>query len=258
MRIVLRQRPRPLLVGFFEGIGSQRGIAWRCSDSLSLRDFLGLSLSESSPDHSSLTRVRDRLPLEVHMSAFLFVLELAGLKQLLKGQHVAVDATNLEANAAMKSIVRRDTGDDWKAYLTKLIGQEEGNEDPTDEELRRFDKRRKNKKVPNSDWESPHDGDSRIARMKDGRTHLAYKAEHVVDVDSDLIIAAEIYHADQGDTSTIEDSIHQAETNLRSSLGDPETSETHIKKVAADKGYHSSEMLLNFDQHALQTLHSRT
>lgn len=235
---------RMLLIGFFEGIGSQRGIAWRCSDSLSLREFLGIAATASPPEHSSLTRVRDRLPLSVHQQVFLLVLELAGLKKLLKGNTVAVDATTLEANAAMKSIVRKDTGEDWNEYLRRLIREEEGNDDPTDEDLRKFDKRRKNKKVPNALWESPTDPDSRITRMKDGRTHLAYKAEHTVDLETDLILAAEIYHADQGDTSTIEDSVNQAQFHLIQ-LG----REPSIKNVVADKGYHSAELLATFDEH---------
>src|ERR1039457_290742 len=112
---------RMLLVGYFEGIGSQRGIAWRCGDSLSLREFLGIPLTEETPDHSSLTRVRDRLPLEIHTAVFQWVLKLAAEKGLIKGKTVAVDSTTLEANAAMKSIVRRDTGEDWNEYLRRLL-----------------------------------------------------------------------------------------------------------------------------------------
>src|SRR4029434_6162233 len=141
---------RMLLVGYFEGIGSQRGIAWRCADSLSLREFLGMGLGEDSPDHSSLSVIRNRLPLEVHREVFVWFLRLAQKKKLLKGKTVAVDSTTLEENAAMESIVRRDTGEDWNEYLTRLM-QEEGaieeEEKPSDEELRRFDKQRKNKTV---------------------------------------------------------------------------------------------------------------
>src|ERR1035437_1064613 len=159
---------RMLLVGYFEGIGSQRGIAWRCADSLSLREFLGAPITEETPDHSSLTRVRDRLPLEVHTAVFQAVLKLAAEKKLIQGKTVAVDSTTLEANAAMKSIVRRDSGEDWKEYLRRLLQEQEGVENPTDEELRRFDRRRKDKRVSNEAWMSPTDQDSRIAKMKDG------------------------------------------------------------------------------------------
>ena len=239
---------RMLLVGYFEGIGSQRGIAWRCSDSLSLREFLGIPLAEDSPDHSSLSVIRNRLPFEVHAEVMVWVLRLAQQKKLLKGQTIGVDSTTLEANAAMKSIVRRDTGEDWKEYLTRLMQEEglidEDDEPPSDEELRRFDKQRKNKKVSNDEWVSETDPDSRIARMKDGTTHLAYKAEHAVDLESELIVAAEIYHADQADTQTLEDSVQQAQTNLHEA-----SSDTIIREVPADKGYHSAATLAAIREH---------
>lgn len=238
---------RMLLVGYFEGIGSQRGIAWRCADSLSLREFLGIPLGEDSPDHSSLSVIRHRLPLEVHREVFVWFLRLAQEKKLVQGKTVAVDSTTLEANAAMKSIVRRDTGEDWNEYLTRLM-QEEGaieeDETPSDEELRRFDKQRKNKTVSNDEWMSETDPDARIARMKDGTTHLAYKAEHVVDLESDIILAAEVYHADQGDTHTLEDSVNHAQTNQREA-----GSEAQIQDVAADKGYHGAETLTQIREH---------
>lgn len=239
---------RMLLVGYFEGINSQRGIAWRCSDSLSLREFLGIGLGEDSPDHSSLSYIRQRLPLEVHEAVFVWVLALLHKKKLLKGQTVGVDSTTLEADAAMKSIVRRDTGEDWKEYLTRLMKEEglidEDDEEPSDEELRKFDKSRTNKKVSNDEWMSPTDSDARIAKMKDGTTHLAYKAEHVVDLDTEAILAAEIYPANFPDTATLEDSLHTAQ------LHQQETgSEQEIKDAVADKGYHGAEMLTNLREH---------
>ncbi len=238
---------RMLLVGYFEGLSSQRGIAWRCSDSLSLRDFLGIPLGEDSPDHSSLSVIRNRLPLEVHAAVFQWILGLAGAKQLLKGKTVGVDSTTLEADAAMKSIVRKDTGEDWKEYLTRLMkeqGEIEEHDTPSDDELRRFDKQRKDKKVSNAEWVSPTDPDARIAKMKDGTTHLAYKAEHVVDLDSEMILAAEIYHANEADTQTLEDSVQQAQTNLREAGQD-----TPIGDVVADKGYHANETVTELSQH---------
>jgi transposase len=227
---------RMLLVGYFESLDSQRGIAWRCADSLSLRAFLGLALSESTPDHSSLTKIRQRLPLDVHERIFLFVLQVAQDKKLLRGKTVAVDATTLEANAAMRGIVRRDSGEDWKAYLKGLLA-EQGVENPTAEDLRRFDTGRK-KKVSNQDWKSPTDGDSRIAKMKDGRTRLAYKAEHAVDVDSEFVLAAAIGTADQSDTATLVERVVQAQADLMLA-----GSEQGIEEVVADKGYHKAETL---------------
>ncbi len=232
---------RMLLVGYFEGIGSQRGIAWRCADSLSLRAFLGVPLTEDTPDHSSLTRVRDRFSLEVHVEVFRFVLGVASEQGLLKGKTVAVDATTLEANAAMKSIVRRDTGEDWNEYLKRLM-QEEGlikqGDDPSDEKLRRYDKQRKNKKVSNAEWVSETDPESRITKMKDSRTHLAYKAEHVIDLETEVVLAAEVYTADTGDTDTLVDSVMEARTHL-SEAG----LEAEIEEAVADKGYHASHTL---------------
>ena len=229
---------RMLLVGYFEGIGSQRGIAWRCADSLSLREFMGIPLTEDTPDHSSLTRVRDRLPLEAHTAVFQWVLALAVEKKMMPGKTVAVDATTLEADAAMKSIVRRDTGEDWNEYLRRLMKEREGVENPTDEELRRFDKQRKDKRVSNEEWASATDPDSRIAKMKDGTTHLAYKAEHVVDLKTELVLAASIRPADEGDADTMVDSVVEARVNLSEAGIDAE-----IEEAVADKGYHATDTI---------------
>jgi transposase len=227
---------RMLLVGYFEALDSQRAIAWRCSDSLSLRAFLGVPLNEATPDHSSLTRIRRRLPLEVHDQVFVFVLRVAREKKLLRGKTVAVDATTLEANAAMRVIVRKDAGEDWKEYLRRLLA-DQGVENPTDEEIRRFDKSRK-KKVSNQEWESPTDPDSRIAKMKDGTTRLAYKAEHVVDLGSEFVLAAEVYAADQSDPATLVDGVLKAQVNLVLAGGEQE-----VEEAVADKGYHKAETL---------------
>lgn len=233
---------RMLMVGYFEGIGSQRGIAWRCSDSLSLKEFLGLSLTEKAPDHSSLTKIRKRLPLSVHEEVFRFVLETAAKKGLLRGKTLLVDATTLEANAAMKSIVRKASGEDWKAYVNRLA-KEAGIEDPTDEDLRRFDRKREDKKVSNQEWESKTDPESRIAKMKDGRTHLAYKAEHAVDAESNLVVAAEIYGADEADSATILETLEESQMNLVTSEGAVE-----IEAVVADKGYHKAETVAELER----------
>lgn len=236
---------RMLLVGYFEGLGSQRGIAWRCADSLSLRDFLGVRLGEDTPDHSSLTRTRDRLPHSVHAAVFQFVLRVADEKGLLKGKTVGVDATTLEADAAMKSIVRRDTGEDWQEYVRRLMqeaGQIEPGQEPSAEDIARFDRKRKDKKVSNEEWQSETDPDSRITKLKDGRTHLAYKAEHVVDLDTELILAAEVYHAHAADAGTIGSSLSQAQDNLLQAESD-----AVIKEAVADKGYSANETVAELE-----------
>ena len=232
---------RMLFIGYFEGIDSQRGIAWRCADSLGLRQFLGIPLDQPTPDHSTLTYTRRRLPEEMFTEVFEFVLGIAGRKKLLSAKTVGVDSTTLEANAAMKSIVRKDTGEDWKGYVTGLMRAEGviGPDcEPTAEEVRRFDKKRSDKTVSNQDWESPSDPDARIAKMKDGRTHLAYKAEHVVDLKEDLVLAAEVYPADAADTATLADSLAVAQAHVQEA-GSPAV----IEEAAADKGYHAAETL---------------
>ena len=232
---------RMLLVGYFEGIDSQRGIAWRCADSLSLRQFLGIPLAETTPDPKTLSNTRRRLPEEVFDEVFQFVLGIAAEKRLISGKTVGVDSSTLEANAAMKSIVRRDTGEDWKQFVTRLMRDEgaiEKDHEPSDEEIRRFDQQRKHKKVSNDEWVSRSDPESRITQLKDGRTHLAYKAEHVVDLKSDVILAAEIYRADHGDTQTLVDSVMEAVENVQQA-----GVETEIEEIVADKGYHAAETI---------------
>lgn len=233
---------RMLLVGYFEGIDSQRGIAWRCADSLSLKEFLGYGPTEATPDHSSLTKIRQRLPLEIYREMFEFVLTLVERHKLLVATVVGVDSTTLEANAAMKSIVRKDTGENWNEYVTRLM-QEEGviaaGETPSADELRRFDRQRKDKKVSNDEWQNPHDPEAKITKMKDGRTHLAYKSEHVVDLETEAILSAEVYAADEADTATLVPSLQQAQENV-----DATESGRVIEKAAADKGYHATETLL--------------
>lgn len=237
---------RMLFVGYFEGLDSQRAIAWRCSDSLSLRVFLGIALNETTPDPSSLTVIKQRLPLAIHEQVFAFVLKVAHEKKLLRGKTVAVDATTLEANAAMRTIIRKDTGEDWKEYVKRLMA-EEGIENPSDEEIRRYDKKRK-KKVSNKEWESPTDPDSRIAKMKDGRTHLAYKAEHTVDLDSEFVLGATVHAADQADSATLLDSVLHAQINLVRA-----GSEQEIEEAVADKGCHKAQTLAECEQSNTRT-----
>ena len=238
---------RMLLIGYFEGLDSQRGIAWRCADSLGLRSFLGVALSEDTPVHASLTMIRQRLPESVFDKVFVFVLSLLQDQGVLRGKAVAIDATTLEANAAMKSIVRKDSGEDWKEYLRGLA-QAEGIDNPTEEELRRLDRQRKDKKVSNEQWESRSDPDSRIAKMKDGRTHLAYKAEHAVDLVSEAIVATTVTFADKSDPQTAPVTLSLAEANLVLA-----GSQTKIAQVVMDKGYHDNGLLAQLAGQGLRT-----
>jgi transposase len=238
---------RMLFIGYFEGLDSQRGIAWRCADSLGLRSFLGFRLTEETPVHASMTIIRQRLPESVFDQVFVFVLRLLEEKGLLRGKAVAIDATTLEANAAMRSIVRKDTGEDWKQYLRGLA-KAEGIENPTEEELRRLDRGRKDKKVSNAQWESPTDRDSRIAKMKDGRTHLAYKAEHAVDLESEAIVATTVTFADRSDPQSGSVTLSLAEANLVLA-----GRVTEIEEAVMDKGYHDNGLLAGLARRGVRT-----
>ncbi len=238
---------RMLLIGYFEGLDSQRGIAWRCADSLGLRTFLGISLTEATPVHASMTVIRQRLPELVYDKVFVFVLSLLEQSGVLRGKAVAIDATTLEANAAMKSIVRKDSGEDWKEYLQGLA-KAEGIENPTQEDLRRLDRARKDKKVSNAQWESPSDPESRIAKMKDGRTHLAYKAEHAVDLESEAIVATTVTFADKSDPQSAPVTLSLAEANLVLA-----GSATAIEEAVMDKGYHDNRLLAQLAQRGVRT-----
>ena len=232
------------LVGYFEGIDSERGLEWRCSDSLSLREFLLLEMRERVPDHSWLSRTRARLPHEVHTAVFDWVLALIAEAGLVKGERIGVDASTMEANAALRNIVRRDTGEGYRGMLERLA-QESGIETPTAEDLARLDRKRKGKKLSNQDWVSRSDPEAKIAKMKDGTTHLAYKPEHAVDLDTGAMVAAELHPADEGDTTTLPKTLAAAEANLEAVDVAP-TAEDPAECVT-DKGYHSRLVLKALD-----------
>jgi transposase len=235
---------RLLLVGYFEGIDSARGIAWRAADSLAIRQFLHLAMDEAAPDHSTISRTRRLIDLEIHRAVFTWIQQRLAEAGLLTGKTVAIDATTLEANAAMRSIVRRDTGEGYQEFLTRLAN-ESGIETPTREDLARLDRTRK-KKTSNKDWRSPADPDARVTKMKDGRTHLAHKAEHAVDVDTGAIVAVTLQGADKGDTTTIiETAIAAAEQveDAQADVPDPQV----LAEAIADQGYHSNQTMVDLD-----------
>ena len=204
---------RLLLIGYFEGIDSERGIAWRTADSLALRGFLGYGLDGAPPEHSTISRTRRLIDLETHRAVFTWILQLLAREDLVKGKTIGIDATTLEANAALRSIVRRDSGETYQDFLTRLA-KASGIATPTRADLARLDRKRP-KKGRNSEWEHPHDPDARITKMKDGRTHLAHKAEHAVDLETGAIVAVTVQGADQGDTMTITDTVTAAADTLR-------------------------------------------
>lgn len=236
---------RSLLIGYFEGLDSERGIAWRTADSLSLRKFLGYALDEATPDHSTISRTRRLYWLETHKAVFRWVLKILNEEGLVSGRTVSIDATTLEANAALKSIVRRENGQSYNDYL-KELAKAAGIENPTREQLARLDRKRK-KKGSNQEWMSPSDPDARITKMKDGRTHLAHKAEHAVDLTSGALLALTLQPANEGDTTTIQKTLGEAQAVAR------EINQQGIEEVVADKGYHSGAVLKDVHAQEIRT-----
>jgi len=241
---------RLLLLGYFEGLDSERGIAWRAADSSGVRAFLGLALTEAAPDHSTISRTRRLIDLDTHRTVFTWVLQCLGIAGLIKGKTIAIDATTLEANAALRSIVRRDTGETYNDFLTKLA-QASGIETPTRADLVKLDRKRKNK-GSNQDWTHPHDPDARIAKMKDGRTHLAHKAEHAVDLETGAIVAVTLQEADLGDTTTIQTTLPEAVEQLEAVAAINDKVKT-VEELVTDKGYHSKETVLDMQSLVLRT-----
>jgi transposase len=276
---------RMLMIGYFEKLDSERQIAWRSDDSRALRAFLGYRPDQSTPDHSSLSIVRQRIDVETHQAVFDWVLARLAERKLVKGATLGVDASTLEADAAMRSIVRKETGETYREFLEGLA-KASGIATPTAADLARLDRARKDKKVGNDEWHNPYDPDAKITKLKDGRTHLAYKPEHAVDLETGAIVAAVIHPADQGDTTTIHGTLEQAAQSLqavraeRAAAGDgqcgvresrgsasaenescrnesgaaasrPNTSATEelqIRAVVSDKGYHSAHTLATLEE----------
>jgi transposase len=253
---------RCFLVGYLEGIDSERGIAYRVSDSLSLREFLGLSLEEQTPDHSTLSKTRRLMNLGTHKAVFRWALKRLAEEGLLSGKNLGVDATTLEANAALKSIVRRDNGASYDEHVTQLM-KAEGIEEPTPAQRQRFDRKRK-KSLSNREWVNPHGREARITKMKDGRTHLAYKAEHAVDLETGAVVALTVQPADRGDTVSMTATLAEAGCAVTELAGQPaqadavgavETvSEVGVERVVADKGYHSKQAVHDLTEVGVRTV----
>src|SRR2546426_7862508 len=232
---------RLLLVGYFEGLDSERGIAWRAADSLAVRNFLGLGLDEGAPDHSTISRTRRLIDVEAHRAVFTWVQEQLVEAGLLTGKTIAIDATTLEANAAMRSIVRRDTGESYQQFLTRLAAAS-GIKTPTREALARLDRRRK-QRTANAEWVNPSDPDAKVAKMKDGRTHLAHKAEHAVDLETGALVAVTLHGADVGDTTSLIDTAIAAAEQIEAAYA--KTTPVDLTEIVADKGYHSNQTMVD-------------
>jgi transposase len=244
---------RLLLIGYFEGIDSERGIAWRAGDSLTLRSFLGIELNEATPDHTTISRTRRLIDLETHRSVFTWVLRVLAEEGLMRGNAVAIDGTTLEANAALRSIVKRDTGETYDEFL-KSLAKASGIETPTREQLAKLDRKRP-KKGSNEDWENPHDPDARITKMKDGRTHLAHKAEHAVDLETGAVLAVTVQAATTGDTRSVHETLAQCGENICEVAAETNGPDVGARvnpvgpaAVVLDKGYHSNDVLVSLKE----------
>lgn len=253
---------RMLLVGYFEGVESERGIEWRCSDSLSLRDFIGVHAGERVPDHTTLSKTRRRLGPEAFEGMFGLVLGIIEKKGLLKGRVLGVDSTYLRADASMKQIVRHDTGEQYSEYV-KRLAKEDGIAEPTAEDAQRIDRKRKGKRTSNAEWRSKTDPDARITRLKDGRTRLGYKAEHVVDMETGAVVQAQLHFADEHDAKTLKSNLDDARAKIDAARNDdddepPAPSGAEDKpvptiEVVADKGYHKVALLLELQRAGYRT-----
>ena len=239
---------RLLMVGYFEGIDSERGIAWRAEDSLGIRAFLRIALDETTPDQTTISRTRRLIDVETHRLVFVWLLGIVAEHGLLRGKTIGIDATTLEANAALRSIVRRDTGEQYEEFL-KRLAEESGVETPTRAQLSRLDRKRL-KKGSNQEWAHPHDADARITKMKDGRTHLAHKAEHAVDMASGVIVAVTVQAANIGDTQSLQETLAQASEHIavtaeeiNPEAGAPVVETEGPVELITDKGYHSREVV---------------
>jgi transposase len=233
---------RLLLIGDFEGLDSERGIAWRAADSLAIRRFLRVGLDEAVADHSTISRTRRLIDVETHRAVFTWIQQRLVERGLMRGGPLGIDGTTLEANAALRSIVRRDTGDTYQDFLTQLA-HASGIATPTREDLAKIDKKRK-KKGSNDDWTHPDDPDAAITKMKDGRTHLAHKAEHAVDLECGAIVAVTVQRADAGDTQTVQATVVMAAEQLEVTVG---LDADATLQVVMDKGYHSNEVVTDLD-----------
>jgi transposase len=248
---------RIMMIGFFEGLDSERGIAWRLADSLTLRQFLSIALDEKTADHVTISRTRRLIDGETHQNIFSWVLERLAQAGLIKGKTIGVDSTTLEANAAMKSIVRRDTGESYMAYL-KRLAEAEGIEAKDAAALLRMDRKRK-KKSSNEDWQCPVDGDAEITKLKDGRTALAYKAENAVDMETGAIVAVTTHSGAAGDTTTVIETVIEAGLAVADLIDEktPEGKyEVHpegVQEVVADKGYHSNDVMVGMAEQGVRS-----
>lgn len=240
-----------VMVGFFEDLPSERAIAARCADSLSIRAFLKYELNEKTPEHSSFTVIRQRLGLEIHECIFTLTLQALREHGLLRGKNLGIDSSVIEANASLRALVHRNTEEQYWDYVKRLAA--ESGIDPEDAAaVRKFDRHRPGK-GSNQDWENPHDPDAKIGRTKDGATDMIYKPEVVVDLDTGAIVQAEVQPGDQVDHQEMAGRILAAQQNINRA-GDEPLDTLTVQSVTSDKGYYAVRELQTLQAEGIRTI----
>lgn len=240
-----------LMVGFFENIASERAIAARCADSLSIRQFLHYELTEKTPHHSSMTVIRQRLPLEVYDSVFGLVLRALKGRKLLKGKHLALDTSVIEANASLRSLRNRFTKEEYGEYV-KRLAEKSGVDTSDPKEVKRFDKKRPGRKTSNTEWENPHDPDAKVGLDKKGATRMIYKPEHAVDLETGAIVDVELNLGDEHDAKDLAERVLDLEARMNESL-DAAPDVARIETIIADMGYHALGEMSKLQQLGIRT-----
>ncbi len=241
-----------LMVGFFEGLESERAIASRCAVSLSVRSFLGYSLSEPTPEHSSLTVIRQRLGTDIYQGVFELILKAMRAQGLLKGRNLGIDSSVIEANASLRSLVNRNTEEAYWEYV-KRLAKDAGVDEQDPAAVRRFDMKRPGRKTSNKEWVNPHDPDAKVGKTKDGATDMTYKPEHTVDLDTGIIVQAEIMPGDQADTEDLSGKVLEAVATLHTMIPAVEINKPGVS-ITADKGYFALDEVGDMQECAIRTV----
>jgi transposase len=240
-----------IMVGFFEDLPSERAIAARCADSIAIRRFLNYELAENTPDHSSLTIIRQRLGLEIYQKVFMLCLEALQEYGLLRGKHLGLDSSVMEANASLRALVHRNTAEQYWDYVKRLAAEQ--GIDPQDATaVRKFDRQRPGK-GSNQDWENPHDPDAKIGLRKHGGTDMIYKPETVVDLDTGAIVQAEVQPGDQADHQGLACKVLEAQQTINEARGEAADTLT-VETVTADKGYYALEEMPALQHEEIKTV----
>lgn len=240
-----------LMVGFFENLASERAIAEECADSMAVRAFLHLGLEENSPEHSSFTRIRQRLGPEIYHRIFTLILSALQVHGLVGGKHLGVDTSVMEANASLRGLVNRNTEEAYWEYV-KRLAREQGIDPEDGEAVRRFDRKRP-KKTSNEEWFNPHDPEAKIGPKKDGATDMIYKPEVVADLETGVLVGAEVLSGDQADHQDVSTRLLEAQQTINAARGEPLDTLT-METATTDKGYYAVPEVQNLQHEQIRTV----